>query len=188
MVEDLTIEYEGHRITPELYQDADHTVWRELLASFGDLRTLRVDDEFVPLLTRSRQVDNGDSLMELVPELRELPCTGFKDPGGPFITPFSSCLVTLSLLRQIIHSPSQRSFQFYTIYPVLEDLFKNDFMRFTATSDTKLSEHDLEIEGRQINLWALHEAVFLRNGYEAVRLTLTPYLMCRPIYVLGYLK
>ncbi|KAH9958566.1 hypothetical protein BC827DRAFT_554469 [Russula dissimulans] len=168
MVEDLSLECEGHRITPELYQDADRTVLRELLVSFGGLRTLRMNDGFVPLLTRSRQVDNGDSHIELVPELRELPYTVFKDPGGPCITRFSGCLVTHPSLRQTIHSPSQWPFRFYTIYPVLEDLFKKDFMRFNATTGTRLSEHDLEVEGREINLWALHKAVFLRNGYEAV--------------------
>ncbi|KAH9962200.1 hypothetical protein BC827DRAFT_233215 [Russula dissimulans] len=171
VVEDLTLEYEGHCITPELDQDADHPVWRELLMTFGDLNTLRVDDVFVPLLTYSRPVGDGVSLMALVPELRELPCTGFKDPCGPFITPFSGCLVSLPLPRQIEHSSSQRSSQFYKIRPVPEDWFKfnkNVFMQFTAATGTRLSERDLVIQGRQINLWDLHKTVFLRNGYEVV--------------------
>ncbi|KAH9958561.1 hypothetical protein BC827DRAFT_1269411 [Russula dissimulans] len=159
-VEDLSLEYQGHRITPELYQDTDLTEWYELLTltSFGDLRTLRVDDEFVPLLTRSRQAGDGDSLMELISELRELPCTGFKDPDGPFTTLFSGRLAPLS----------QWSFQFYTIRPLPENRFKNDLKQFTAATGTRLSERDLVIEGRQINLWDLHKAVFLRNGYEAL--------------------
>jgi len=133
-----------------------------------------MDDIFVQLLTRSPQVEDGNSARELVPELRELPCIGFKDPGGPLVTPFTGCLVTPPWFRPIIHSHSQRSFQFYLIPPVAKDQFKNLSMQFTAATGTRLGEHDPVIEGRQINLWDLHKAVFLRNGYEAVRLTLIP--------------
>jgi len=173
-VEGLTLQYVGHRIVSELCQDEDYTEWRELLTSFSNLKTPRIDDGLVQLLTRSQQLEDGNSLRELVPELRELPHIGFKEPAGPFITPFSNCLVSLPLPRQIIHSPSQQSFQFYTIPPVPEDLFKDVF---TAVTGTRLSEGDLEIEGRQINVGALHKAVFLRNSYGAVRLTLIPQSM-----------
>lgn len=42
-------------------------------------------------------------------------------------------------------------------------------MPFIAATGIMLSERDLVIDGRQINLWALHKLVFLRNGFESVR-------------------
>ncbi|KAH9958569.1 hypothetical protein BC827DRAFT_554734 [Russula dissimulans] len=44
-------------------------------------------------------------------------------------------------------------------------------MQFTAATRIRLTDRDLMLEGRQINLWALHRMVFLRNGYEAVTAT-----------------
>jgi len=174
-VEGLTLKYGGHRTALELCQDEDYyTEWHELLTSFSNLKALQMDDEFVPLLTRSRQLEDGNSLRELVPELRELPCIGFKDPSGPLVTPFADCLVTLVLSQPITRGPSQQSFQLHKRLPLSEGRFNNDFPRYTVATGIRHSQRDLVIEGRVINLWALHKTVFLRNGYGSVRLTLIP--------------
>jgi len=159
-----------HRIVSEFCQDEDYTEWRELLTSFSNLKTLRIDDGLVQLLTHSQQLEDGNSLRELVPELRELPCIGFKDPGGPLLTPFAGCLVTLVLS----HYPSQQSFQLHKLLPSSEDRFQNALRHYTVATGIRPSECDLIIESEVINLWALHEAVFLRNGHGSVRLTLIP--------------
>jgi len=166
-VEGLTLQYVGHRIVSELCQDEDYTEWRELLTSFSNLKTPRIDDGLVQLLTRSQQLEDGNSLRELVPELRELPCIGFKDPGSPLLTPFAGCLVTLVLS----HYPSQQLFQLHKLLPLSEDRFQNALRHYTVATGIRSSEHDLVIEGKVVILWALHKAVFLRNGYGSVRLT-----------------
>ena len=43
-------------------------------------------------------------------------------------------------------------------------------MQSTVATGLRLTNHDLVIEGRPVNLWALHRAVFLRNSFESVRL------------------
>jgi hypothetical protein len=56
------------------------------------------------------------------------------------------------------------------IPPLPEDRFKNVFMQFTAATGIRISERDLIVEGRQINLWALHRTVFMQSGFDSVRL------------------
>jgi hypothetical protein len=70
---------------------------------------------------------------------------------------------------QIAQPPSQQPIQPHKIPPLPEDRFKGVFMQFTAATGLRLTERDLVIEGRQVNLWALHRAVFMRNGFDSVR-------------------
>ena len=70
---------------------------------------------------------------------------------------------------QIVQPPSQQSIQPHKIPPLPEERFKGVFMQFTAATGLRLTDRDLVIEGRPVNLWALHRAV-LRNGFESVRL------------------
>jgi hypothetical protein len=69
---------------------------------------------------------------------------------------------------QITHPPSQQTILPHKIPPLPEARFKSVFIQFTAATGIRLTESDLTIEGRPINLWALHKAVFLRNGFETV--------------------
>lgn len=46
-------------------------------------------------------------------------------------------------------------------------------MHFTAATGLRLTERDLVIEGRPVNPWVLHRAVFMRNGFESVCLGMT---------------
>jgi hypothetical protein len=43
-------------------------------------------------------------------------------------------------------------------------------MSFLATVGITVTERDIIIEGRPVNLWALYRVVLLRNGFESVRL------------------
>jgi hypothetical protein len=114
---------------------------------------------------------------ELIPQPaqsipQQLP-PGFSDapPGG---TPQQQ-LAALSQhapqpSAQIAQAPSQQPIQPHKIPPLPEDRFKGVFVRFTAATGLRLTDRDLVIEGQPVNLWALHRAVFLRNGFESVRL------------------
>jgi len=51
---------------------------------------------------------------------------------------------------------------------LLEERFKSVFMHFTAYTGILLGEYDLTVEDRQTIPLALHKAVFLRNGFDAV--------------------
>ena len=68
------------------------------------------------------------------------------------------------------HPPSQPSIQPNKLPHSSEDRFKINFMQFTKSKDIRLDERDLAIKRRAIDLWALHRTVFLRNGFDSVRL------------------
>ena len=53
-----------------------------------------------------------------------------------------------------------------------EDRFNSNFIQFARSKGIGLSERDLVIDDRRINLWALHRTVFSRNGFDQVRLVM----------------
>jgi hypothetical protein len=73
-VEHLTLEYASDRISisSEWNNEADRTQWRELLGSFGNVKTFFVDGELVGQLSCALQPCEGESPTELLPELQEL--------------------------------------------------------------------------------------------------------------------
>jgi len=71
-VENLTLEYRRYGVSPEWRNEADRTQWRDLLRSFSNVKTLQVDLELVDQLSRSLRLEDGESTMELLPELKEL--------------------------------------------------------------------------------------------------------------------
>jgi hypothetical protein len=72
-VEDLTLDYREHTLSSEWHNQADRACWRQLLGSFGNVKTLRVHNGLVGEVSRSLRVD-GESPLELLPELTELVC------------------------------------------------------------------------------------------------------------------
>ena len=50
-----------------------------------------------------------------------------------------------------------------------EEKFMEFFMLFSHATGVRLNELDFNIEGRQVNPWSLHRAVFARNGFDSVR-------------------
>jgi hypothetical protein len=75
-VEHLTLEFYSDRlsISSEWNNNADRTQWRELLEVFGNVKTLFVDGELVDQLSHALQPGEGESPMELLPELQEVSC------------------------------------------------------------------------------------------------------------------
>lgn len=72
-VVDLTIDYTEHTLSSERHNQADRTLWRKLLGSFMNVKTLRVHEGLVRELSRSLRLD-GEPALQLLPELKELVC------------------------------------------------------------------------------------------------------------------
>jgi hypothetical protein len=71
-VEHLTLNYGRYSISSEWNDEADRIQWRELLGSFGNVKTLRVERRLFKQLSRALQPGEGESPMDLLPELQEL--------------------------------------------------------------------------------------------------------------------
>jgi hypothetical protein len=70
-VEYLTLEYSKIPIWPEP-DGPDRAQWRELLRPFSNVKTLSVPKDLIRELAFSLQSEDGESPMELLPELKEL--------------------------------------------------------------------------------------------------------------------
>ena len=86
-VEYLTIEHQVHIQPSEEHDDVDRIEWRNLLRSFGSVKTLRVKGGLVEGLAHCLRSEYGELPLELLPELQELTCLGSRDTGDAF-TPF----------------------------------------------------------------------------------------------------
>ena len=80
-VEHLTFEHQVHNQLPEEHNVADRTQWRKLLNSFKNLKTLRIDNGLVKELSRCLQLDDGELLSEVLPELQEITYSGSGNTG-----------------------------------------------------------------------------------------------------------
>ena len=83
-VEGLTLQYERHSMSAEWNNEADRTQWRELFRSFSNVKTLCVPPGLVKQLSGSLRVDDGESAMELLPELKDLSYSAEDDVGDDF--------------------------------------------------------------------------------------------------------
>ena len=73
-VEDLTLEFRRSITLFELTNSTDRAQCRELLRSFSNVKTLRVPSDLVGKVARSLRPEDGESPIELLPELKELAC------------------------------------------------------------------------------------------------------------------
>ena len=71
-VVDLSLDYGVHNLSSERHHQAGRRLWRELLGSFSNVRTLRVHKGLVGELLHSL-CSEGESL-QLLPEMKELIC------------------------------------------------------------------------------------------------------------------
>ena len=69
---------------------------------------------------------------------------------------------------QAPHPPPQQTIQCSRLPTLPEDRFKVLFTQFANTTGLRLNDRDFVIDGRPVNPWALHRAVFARNGFESV--------------------
>jgi hypothetical protein len=58
--------------------------WHQLLGSFSNVKTLRIDNVFIEAVSRCLQFDDGGLRLELLPELQELTCSGSDKIGDGF--------------------------------------------------------------------------------------------------------
>jgi hypothetical protein len=70
-VEHLTLEHRNN-IRPVEVRTEIEREWRKMFRTFNNLKTLRVDDEFVEELSRCLRLDDGGHPVGLLPELQEL--------------------------------------------------------------------------------------------------------------------
>jgi hypothetical protein len=76
-VVDLDLSFRGS-VLP-LYNRATRIQWREVLKSFNNVKTLRLAKAFLWNLSLSLQVHDGESSMEVLPELKEIRCDASDD-------------------------------------------------------------------------------------------------------------
>ena len=87
-VEYLTL-YHGRpsiRLELEWQNEDQHTQWRELLRPFSNVKTIRVHVDLVTQLSRSLQIHDGESPMDLLPKLKELSYPAGANVGNAFTT------------------------------------------------------------------------------------------------------
>jgi len=71
-VDHLTLEFLRYPIWYHADNYVDRVRWRELLRSFGNMKTLYVDDDFLGQISNSLCVRFGESPMDPLPQLKEL--------------------------------------------------------------------------------------------------------------------
>lgn len=71
-VDHLTLEFLRYPIWYHADNYVDRVRWRELLRSFGNVKTLYVDDDFLGQISNSLCVRFGESSMDPLPQLKEL--------------------------------------------------------------------------------------------------------------------
>jgi hypothetical protein len=83
-VENLNLEHEEHSQSSGEHNDVDRIQWRNLLRSFANVKTLRVDDGLVEEISRCLRSEDGELPLDLLPELQELIYSGRRDAGDVF--------------------------------------------------------------------------------------------------------
>jgi hypothetical protein len=83
-VEHLTLRHEVHSQSSVDHNDVDRIEWRNLLKSFSNVKTLRVDNGLAEELSRCLRLEDRELPLELLPELQELTYFGSRDTGIAF--------------------------------------------------------------------------------------------------------
>jgi hypothetical protein len=78
-VVDLALFHEESVFWIPLYNHASRIQWREVLKSFNNVKTLSLSKAFLWELSLSLQVYDGESPMEVLPELKKLQCNASED-------------------------------------------------------------------------------------------------------------
>jgi hypothetical protein len=86
-VEHLTLVHEAHSRSSEEHNDVDRNEWRKLLRSFSNVKTLRIDNGVLKVLSRCLPSEDGEQPLEILPELQELTYPGSSNANDVF-TPF----------------------------------------------------------------------------------------------------
>ena len=84
MVEQLTLIHDDRSLSSERHNEVGRTRWRELLRPLGNLKTLHVQESLVSSLSQALQSDNGESALEILPNLKEVGYSGGDDSRDLF--------------------------------------------------------------------------------------------------------
>ena len=84
-VVDLTLGYSEHLSSPEWHYEADRAQWRDLLRSFHNVKSLFVPEGLTRELSRSLRPAEGESSVDVLPELKELKCSTYSDAFSLFV-------------------------------------------------------------------------------------------------------
>jgi hypothetical protein len=158
-VEDLILSHVPvvHNRLSESHNEIDRTQWRKLLRPFSRVKLLCVPDSLSGELSHSLLSEDGETSLEFLPNLMVLQHfdgSGASDTFTSFINERQAAGYPVSLVS----------------FPVLlEDTFKTFFTNFARSAGIRTTERDFTIEGRPINPWLLHRAVFSRGGFDSVR-------------------
>ncbi|KAF8490533.1 hypothetical protein F5888DRAFT_1808005 [Russula emetica] len=92
-VERLQLRYDRHTvpISSEGNDEADRTQWRKLLRTFGNANTLGIDYGLIWQLSRSLQPGEGESPMDLLPELQRISYSTFEPSDDVFAQFVDAC-------------------------------------------------------------------------------------------------
>ena len=102
-VERLSLEYGKHEPSSEGDDDVDPTEWRALLGSFGNVKTLLIDDGLVRDLSLSLQLGDEEPPQGLLPQLKELVYSASGNAGDAFTSFIRACQIAgrpVSLIRR----------------------------------------------------------------------------------------
>ena len=105
-VEHLTLEHEVHSQSSEEHNEADRTVWRRLLGSFRNVKTLHIGEGLVEELSRCLELDDGELSLELLAELHELTYFGSGNTSDAFTSFIDSRQEAGRPLTLVRRSPS----------------------------------------------------------------------------------
>ncbi|KAH9955691.1 hypothetical protein BC827DRAFT_1378919 [Russula dissimulans] len=99
---DLILEYDHSRL-PACGPQVDRTHWREILGSFGNVNTLHVPNCLIGEVSRSLKPENGESPMDVLPQLKKLSYSGSPGAGDklmPFIKARLEACRPITLTRE----------------------------------------------------------------------------------------
>jgi len=83
-VVDFTLVYSEHPSSPEWHYEADRAQWRDLLRSFSNVKTLFVPEGLTRELSRSLRPADGESPVDLLPDLKELEYSTYRSTSDVF--------------------------------------------------------------------------------------------------------
>ena len=181
-VESLSIMTAGLSSVPD---DMDDEQWLRPIGAFSSAKVLRVASELATDILRSlRLADEGHEFV--LPALQNLHVqepVSMDELLWETVESFVTQRQLSSLPVQIYvqeHSAGEsipvarwRQQRQWTIQPsrlpvLPEDRFRVLFRQFANTAGLRLNDRDFVIDGRPVNPWALHRAVFARNGFDSV--------------------
>ena len=105
VVEHLTLGYDRYSMSPEWNNEAGRKQWRELLSTFDNAKTLRIEYGLTGQLSRSLEPDEGESPMDLLPKLQELSYSAYQ-PSDDAFSRFIDSRQNAGRLVTVTHRPS----------------------------------------------------------------------------------